>query len=47
MAYVAEWELLSEAANRVMTMTGLSKDQAQNDICRAIADGAVRIRGKL
>jgi hypothetical protein len=47
MAYVSEWELLSEATNRVMTTAGLSKDQAQIDICRAVADGAVRIRGKL
>jgi hypothetical protein len=47
MAYVSEWELLPDATNRVMATAGLSKDQAQIDICRAVADGAVRIRGKL
>ena len=49
MAYVPEWELLPDATNRVMAAAaaGLSKDQAQIDICRAVADGAVRIRGKL
>lgn len=44
MAYVSDWELLLDATNRVMATAGLSKDQAQIDICRAIADGAIKIR---
>jgi hypothetical protein len=32
---------------RVMATCGLSKDEAQTDICRAIADGVIKIRGKL
>jgi hypothetical protein len=47
MAYVPAWERLSAAIIRVMAAAGLSKDQAKADICRAIADGAVKIRGKL
>jgi hypothetical protein len=47
MAYVSKWEPLSAARERVMTATGRSKDEAQTDICRAIADRAINIRGKL
>jgi hypothetical protein len=47
MAYVAQWERLSDAATRVATAAGVSKDKAQSDICQAIADGAVTIRCKL
>jgi hypothetical protein len=47
MAYVSEWERLSEALTRVMAAGGLPEDEAQTDICRAIAEGAVNIRGKL
>ncbi len=47
MAYVSKWERLSDAVMRVMAACGLSKDEAQTDICRAIADGAVNIRGSL
>ena len=43
MAYVSEWERLDDAANRIMA-TGLSKDETQTDICRAVSDRAVRIR---
>jgi hypothetical protein len=46
MAYVSEWERLDDAANRIMA-TGLSKDETQTDICRAVSDRAVRIRAKL
>jgi hypothetical protein len=46
MAYVTEWELLAEVLERVMA-AGSSRDQAKADICRAITDGAVKIRGKL
>jgi hypothetical protein len=47
MAYVSEWEPLLDATHRVMATAGMSKDQAQIDICRAIADGAIKIRGAL
>jgi hypothetical protein len=46
MGYVSEWERLDDAANRVMA-TGLSKDEAQTNICRAVSDRAVRFRAKL
>jgi hypothetical protein len=47
MAYVSPWETLSPALERVMPETGLSKEDAQNDICQAIADRAINIRCKL
>ncbi len=47
MAYVSPWELLSDAATRVMGAARVSKDEAQSDICQAIADGAVKIRCQL
>ena len=47
MAYVAQWERLSDAATRVMTAAGVSKDAAKSDICQVIADGTVNIRCKL
>jgi hypothetical protein len=47
MAYVAQWERLSDASHRVITVAGVSKDEAQTDICQAIADGTIKIRCKL
>ena len=48
MAYVGEWVRLSEALARVMEATGISsKDEAQADICHAVADRRIRIRGEL
>ena len=47
MAYVSRWERLPHAVMRVMAACGLSKEEAQTDICRAIADGTVEIRGEL
>ena len=41
------WERLSQALERVMATDGRSKEEAQTDICRAIADREVNIRGKL
>ena len=43
MAYVPDWERLSDALSRVMA-AGLSKPEAQRDICRAIVDRKIRIR---
>jgi hypothetical protein len=47
MAYVSRWERLSDVATHVMTAAGVSKDEAQSDICRAIADRAIKIRCRL
>lgn len=47
MAYTSPWERLSEALTRVMKASGLTQREAQTDICRAIADRAVRVQGKL
>jgi hypothetical protein len=47
MAYTPKWESLSAACERVMTAAGLAKDEAQKDICQAIADRAVDVRVKL
>ena len=46
MAYVSDWESLSDAAKRVMAASGLPKDEVQRDICRAIADEAIQFRAK-
>jgi hypothetical protein len=43
MAYVPDWERLSDALSRVVA-AGLSKPEAQRDICRAIVDRKIRIR---
>jgi hypothetical protein len=47
MAYIPRWERLPAALKRVMDATRLSKDEAQKDICLAIADRAINIQGKL
>jgi hypothetical protein len=46
MAYVSPWEQLADAIRRV-TAGGRPKELAQTDLCRAIADGAIKIRCKL
>ena len=47
MAYDSIWERLNDITRRVVDATGCSKEEAQADICQAVADGAVRIRGGL
>jgi hypothetical protein len=47
MADVLTWERLSAATERVMAEAGLSKEDAQSLICRAIADGILKFRGKV
>ena len=47
MPYVPSWERLPAALERIMTAAGLSKDDAQSNICRALADRVVRFRGQL
>ena len=45
--YVRPWERLAEALTRVMAATGRSQDEAQTDICQAIADKAINFQGQL
>jgi hypothetical protein len=47
MAYISQWERLGDALARVTATGRVSQEEAQGDLCRAIADGAIRIRGKL
>ena len=47
MAYMPPWERLSDALTRVMEASGLTQSDAQADICRAIADRAVRVQAKV
>jgi hypothetical protein len=47
MPYVSDWEQLSAAVNRVMTSTRISTEEARADICSAIADRKINVRGKL
>jgi len=45
--YTSKWESLSDALDRVMQSTDLSREQAETDICRAISDRAIGIQAKL
>lgn len=47
MVYISPWERLSEALARVRKATGLPQTEAQSDICRAIAERAIKVQGKL
>jgi hypothetical protein len=47
MGYESIWWTLSEALERVMAATGETEDEVKAYICRAIADRAINIRGKL
>lgn len=47
MAYVPEWEQLAEALERVIASGGLSTQEAQCDICRAIADQKIKVRPRV
>jgi hypothetical protein len=47
MAYESRWERLRHALERVMAATEETENEAKADICRAIADGAIGLRGKL
>src|SRR6185437_16333976 len=47
MAYVPEWEQLREALERVIASGGLSIQEAQRDICRAIADQKIKVRPRV
>ncbi len=47
MTYLPKWERLSDSVERVMAAVGRSEPEVQNEICGAITDGAIKIRGKL
>jgi hypothetical protein len=47
MTHTSEWELLSDARDRVMQSSSFSRDQAEAEICRGISAGAIGIRAKL
>ncbi len=47
MTYISKWEHLPDALDRVVEATGLSKEAAQADICRAVFDGVIEIRAGL
>lgn len=47
MVYLSNWLSLAEALKRLMTDTGCSQNQAQLDICQAIADEVLTVRAKL
>jgi hypothetical protein len=47
MLYEKRWWGLSEAVTRVVKASGFTRQEAQSDICRAIADGAVDFRCKV
>ena len=47
MSYVRAWQRLSEAITSIMADAGGSREEAQTDICQAIADRTVKIQGKL
>jgi hypothetical protein len=47
MTYVSEWERLPDAVRWVVETLGLSKDEVQTDMCRAIFDGAIKVRAQL
>jgi hypothetical protein len=47
MAYVPAWQRLSDAIESVMAGTACSREEAQTDICQAIADRTVKIQGTL
>jgi hypothetical protein len=44
MAYVSDWERLPDALKRVMA-SGIEEDETKQDICNAIADRKIKIRG--
>jgi hypothetical protein len=46
MAYVPDWERLGDVLTRVMGC-GLSREEAQHDICNAIADRKIRLRPRV
>jgi hypothetical protein len=47
MSYIPAWLRLSAAVDAIVAATGCSREEAQFDICQAIADGTVKIQGKL
>ena len=46
MAYTPDWEPLADALKRVLA-TGVDKDEARVDLCRAVADRKIHIRVRI
>lgn len=46
MAYTPDWERLADALQRVMA-AGASEDESKLDLCRAVADGKIRVRVRI
>jgi len=47
MSYVRAWQRLSEVIESILAVAGCSREEAQTEICHAIADRTVKIQGKL
>jgi hypothetical protein len=45
--YRPDWELLADALKRVQNTNDVTEDEAKADLCRALADGKIRIKVKI
>jgi hypothetical protein len=45
--YTSKWERLSAAVDRITQSAGISREQAEADLCRALSDGVIEIRARL
>ena len=47
MSYISKWERLSAAVGRIVSANRISQEEAQTDLCRAIADRKIEFQAKL
>jgi hypothetical protein len=45
--YTSKWERLSAAVDRITQRAGISREQAEADLCRALSEGVIEIRARL